>query len=269
MPRRISTPIYILIGALVFLIALFFITIPLVKEPFGNQPAIDLVIARYKEPIDWLNNYKDFPFRRIYIYNKSNTILECPATLQAKCNIESIPNVGVCDHTYLYHILKVYDDPALADITVFLPASAYSNETKREKIGKILEYTRENRPSMSGYRVHGDPKNDKLGGPDFHLDEWKVTDEKNRETSADFRLTQANPRPFGAWYKKYFPNDALDKISLQGMFGITHKMIQQNPIGLYQSLIKTVDHDMFPEAAHYMERSWATLFKSIPYESLI
>jgi hypothetical protein len=161
----------------------------------------------------------------------------------------------------------VYNDPDLADMTVFLPASAFSHETKKEKIGKILKLSKENKPSMSAYQLGaGQTIRSELG--DFYLNEWKVSDEKNRDTGADFQLVKADPRPFGLWYKKYFPNENADRVSVLGMFAVTRDMIQGNSFELYTTLIKTVERDKFPEAAHYMERSWATLFKSIPTDSI-
>jgi hypothetical protein len=261
MPRRTIKPVYILIGITVILL-LFLVYRTPIREPFQaqHQPTIDLVVARYKEPLDWLDAYKGTPFRRIYIYNKSESPVECPKW-QTACNVESLPNVGVCDHTYLYHILKVYDDPTLADMTVFLPASAASSSMKKNKIQKILDAAKAGKASMSGYKAHDNPADDKLGGPSFHLDEWKVSDAKNRDAGADFQLVKANPRPFGAWYAKFFPGERMETVSLMGMFGVTRDMILSNPESLYKSLIATVERDKFPEAAHYMERSWGTLFR--------
>ena len=73
--------------------------------------SVDLVIARYKEPLTWLEEYKDRGFKTVHIYNKSDKDIECPTFAKGshtKCQVHNIPNVGVCDHTYLYHIVHNY-----------------------------------------------------------------------------------------------------------------------------------------------------------------
>lgn len=59
------------------------------------QNNFEFVVARYKEDINWLNNFKD---AKITVYNKfykENVVLN---------------NVGREAHTYLYHIVKNYDN---------------------------------------------------------------------------------------------------------------------------------------------------------------
>jgi hypothetical protein len=238
-------------------------------ETFASdkRPSIDLVIARYKEPLDWLQRYKKYPFRRIYIYTKSDEPINCPLST-VECTIETLPNVGVCDHTYLYHILKVYDDPEQADITVFLPASANSNSNKKPKVARILNLAKLGIPSISAYKAYDKPENDKVGGPGFYLNEWNVTDKRNRDGD-DSKLVEATPRPFGKWFEKYFPGQKMERVSVFGMFAATRDMILSNPRTLYESLIETVERDKYPEAAHYVERSWATLFKGISPKNIM
>jgi hypothetical protein len=58
--------------------------------------SVDLVIARYKEPLTWLDEYKDRGFRNIHIYNKSDKEIECPTFAKGsrtKCVLHNIPNV--------------------------------------------------------------------------------------------------------------------------------------------------------------------------------
>ena len=68
---------------------------------------IDIIIARYKENIDWINEIKLYPYiNNIYVYNKfyqEDYILS---------------NVGREAHTYLYHITHNYDN--LNTVNIFL-----------------------------------------------------------------------------------------------------------------------------------------------------
>lgn len=69
---------------------------------------IDIVIARYKEDINWTQNIKD---KNIFIYNKFHN---------EKIHL---PNVGREAHTYLYHIISNYY--ILNDITIFIQADPF------------------------------------------------------------------------------------------------------------------------------------------------
>ena len=100
----------------------------------------DLIIARYKEKLDWLQQYKMYPFRNVIIYNKNEddndkSSASIGGYLNGKeCIKINLPNEGRCDHTYLYHIIKNYD--TLADVTIF---SKGSSDMYREN--KKLKFT--------------------------------------------------------------------------------------------------------------------------------
>jgi len=82
----------------------------------GGGFTVDMVIARYKESIDWLQRYADYNFRDIIVYNKGPNDGKCE--LKGKqCKQITLKNEGRCDHTYLYHIIHNYDN--LADVTIF------------------------------------------------------------------------------------------------------------------------------------------------------
>lgn len=73
---------------------------------------IDLVVARYGEPLDWLQRFKDHSDFRVMVYNKGPPV-DCFAH-----SIVSRPNSGREAETWLYHICSSYD--TLADHTIFL-----------------------------------------------------------------------------------------------------------------------------------------------------
>ena len=83
----------------------------------------DLIVSRYREDTTWLSEFSDY---RIFLYNKGEPI-------EGSINL---PNVGRCDHTYLYHIVTNYNN--LADNTVFFPGSIDSNELKKKNAINIL-----------------------------------------------------------------------------------------------------------------------------------
>ena len=73
---------------------------------------IEMVVARYKEDIGWLEDIK----HRKTIYNKG------PDTIQ---NAIQLKNTGRESHTYLHHIVENYDN--LADIAIFTQAHPFDH----------------------------------------------------------------------------------------------------------------------------------------------
>ena len=69
-----------------------------------------LIISRFNEDLDWLNNHKSF---KIIIYNKGEKLNN-----QNFNNIFNIKNVGRESQTFLYHIVKNYKK--LDEVNIFL-----------------------------------------------------------------------------------------------------------------------------------------------------
>ena len=66
---------------------------------------VEIVVARYNESLIWLNDYPFNQFEYI-VYNKGDN--ENFVKINVK-EIINLPNVGRCDHTYLYHIINNYE----------------------------------------------------------------------------------------------------------------------------------------------------------------
>ena len=83
-------------------------------EPMANKTIdIQLVVSRYNENLEWL---KEEPFHKypVICYNKGpNDDFYKPEGMK----VVNVENVGRCDHTYIYHIVKNYD--SLAQHTMF------------------------------------------------------------------------------------------------------------------------------------------------------
>lgn len=74
-----------------------------------------LVIARYKESLDWLDEIDCVD--KTFIYNKGNERINDDEL--------KLPNVGREAHTFCYHIVNNYDD--LADITIFVQGNPFEH----------------------------------------------------------------------------------------------------------------------------------------------
>jgi hypothetical protein len=207
-----------------------------------------MVIARYKEDLEWLSNYKDMPFRRIIIYNKGPAMAPIPG-----CKIVTLPNVGFCDQTYLYHIIHEYGN--LADITIFLPGSA-DLPNKILRTYEIINRAFKNEPMIYGRRVNGLYES----MADFAIDSSTLSDQDNQDIGKSYILHPAQYRPYGKWLNHYLPSQlACPYVSYKGMFSFSKDMIKKHKSDFYKPFLNQVSHHRFPEASHYMERTWAAL----------
>jgi hypothetical protein len=215
---------------------------------------IEIVISRFNEDLKWTlkEPFCNFP---ITVYNKGiNNDFEKKHVTR----IYKLRNVGMCDHTYLYHIIYHYE--SLADITIFLPGST-NLPYKFNKASLIFELIKEHRKAMfiATYYKNGISKN----LADFVMTEYAVTDENNKKLNSDFKLKTAKTRPFGKWYKKTFPNTECNYASYIGIFSISKLDIIKKSRDYYINLIPELELGTNLEVAHFFERSWITIFQPL------
>jgi hypothetical protein len=208
----------------------------------------ELVVARYMEDLDTLFAISPyFQSAQVTVYNKG----------PADDRYTSLPNVGKCDHTYLHHIVHRYND--LADVTVFVPASAYLPHKRWRLLRVLYEVFENNRETFL------------LTEQTAPLQLWMLQYLKKSTytTSATENVCSVNcvspatPRPFGAWYKHHLENvvGPLEYPTLFGIFAASRSAIQRHPVEFYQQLLSQLQDDMSPEAGFFLERSYHAIFR--------
>lgn len=231
------------------------------NEAFQEQSKnIELVVARYKENLDWLKIYDDGTFRKIIIYNKSDRPVNYTSQ-NAEVIIKKINNVGVCDHTYLYHIVENYY--RLADITVFIPGSG-TLEHKKQLIDFTVDTVKKTNKSVIPVYSFDTTLGEAMYN--FTLDKYKVESAENREDN--IHHAPANIRPFGKWYETYFPNSQVKKGTFTGIFAVSRDDIQKRDIQSYKELLAQVSKDKLSETSHYIERAWTAILHGVNDDSL-
>ena len=251
---------------------------------FNNKIKLDFVIARYNEDLKWVNNLPGFS--RIIIYNKGKNDLNY---LRPGVIVKKLENIGRESHTYLTHIIEnysesnskfvnvnnfssakvsssnstndnktnwnFYDDLNLSDLTVFLPGSALTRHKKIDYTTiisrSLLKANQTHFPSTSAINKN------------FALYFYKSTNKLNRVANKETKgvqLDYAMPRPYGEWLKKYLPGKKHERVTYHAIFAVTKKDILKNRKRVYEDLLSTVDKSLNPEAGHFMERSWYSLF---------
>jgi hypothetical protein len=211
---------------------------------------IEIVVARYNENLEWVNEYPFNQFKYT-IYNKGINDNYKKPKIYREFNL---PNVGRCDHTYLYHIVNNFS--SLSDITIFLPGSVdmpLKKEFATKLINSILFYKN---AIFLGHKVN----NLKIHFNDFTLDNWCASNVQNNIINNEHVLEKARLRPYGKWYKYFFGNKNVKIFCHYGIFSIHKLDIIKHDIEYYTQLLNTVSGHSNPEVGHYIERSWAAIF---------
>jgi hypothetical protein len=228
-----------------------------------NSENIDctIVISHFNEDLSYLNEEPFSKYNQI-IYTKG---INAPDCLQCK-NIIKLDNVGVCVHTYLYHIIENYEN--LSDVTIFLPGSCMDEHKKQITLNTI-----ENATKTHNSVFYSTNYNDNiLNIPDiynFTLDDWASTNINNKTLNTDFTLLTCDIRPFGKWYEKLFPNINVNAINYMTIFAVSNQHIKNRSKESYKELIKYVNRNKNEECAHYIERAILAVFHPIPDECIL
>jgi hypothetical protein len=188
-----------------------------------------VVVARYKEDVDWLLPLQD----SVVLFNKSDQVPPMP--------YRQLPNIGRESHTYLTYILENYDN--LPEVVVFTQANV-SDHLMGNHHQKLIKLANE-------ARVHGVSQNHGVWKQPYG---WRIASYKGQLTRAE--------KPFGKWFEENVHHTfAFPQIVYWGaIFAVRRDRILGRPRSYYENLLKFFQV-LNPEEGHYMERSWYYVFK--------
>jgi len=236
--------------------------------------ALDIVVARYNENVDWTKQYSS-----ALIYNKG-----VPDDSIVSINL---PNVGREGHTYLYHIVSNWDN--LAEWTVFVqgsqPHSRFNGENKRpmghlysntvlddyfEAQGsyrfvfthtisfdlKYLRFRSGSRRYINVDRPVGQyPRGDSV-------DKWLHWG-LNSTSLEEIRLGQ-NGRKFSDFWrcvlKRPDPPNGLVYFAQGAEFAVSKNAIRRNSLDYYLALLNELSMRNDPYQVWYLEFCWYYIF---------
>lgn len=216
-----------------------------------RKTTFDIVISRYEEDLSWIKELPIPEYSNMYIYNKGSPISHIPLP---NVHMESLPNLGRESHTYFHHVIKNYNN--LADMTLFLPASVWAIDMKREKLLKILNGLKSDfRSTTTGMKDPAFIEAQKT----FEIDSYTITNEENRKKNPDSSLEKSELRPLNTWFTNHFPKEELTCISFNGIMAVTRNSIHKRPVQFYEKLL--AEHSFKnAEVVHYSERTWKNIF---------
>jgi hypothetical protein len=243
---------------------------PLSKEPLSNvilprdnllTKNIEIVISRYNENLDWTTEYPFNQFKYT-VYNKG--INENFNKTNVKKMIP-LPNVGMCDHTYLYHIVSNYDSNSLKLITIFFPGSLNMIEKLNRGVELIMKVFLKQTAFFIG--KHTTSILDLFFN--FTIDTHKLGHSENFNLSSNVDLIKCNIRPFGNWYNYNFGKINVPYYTYNGIFSFDKRDIMKFNKNKYENLLKQLSVGQKLESAHYMERSWGAIFHPLIYTKVL
>jgi len=217
------------------------------------MPTVEIVVARYNESLEWLNEYPFNQFEYI-IYNKGDNYAFVKKGVKKIINLE---NIGRCDNTYLYHIIENYK--YLSDITVFLTGSLDTLPAKKKKAIRILNNIIQSNYTYA-YFIGNYHDCIKQEYKNFTLDYYSCAGYENYSKNSESVLYKSKLRPYSTWYNYFFGNTIAHWSTMGGIFSIDKRDIIQHPVTRYTSILQTVIKHSNHETGHYIERSWGVIF---------
>ncbi len=208
------------------------------SEKNAAPPLLELVVARYRENLNWLRRIPRW--FRVSVYNKGPQRPALPYRRDLHCH--PLVNVGREAHTYLWHLCERYE--SLADVTVFAQGKPFDHVPDFHKILRALA---DNERTVKGF--------DWLG---FIIDE---------DDAAGARLFQSwtkNPSgtalPLDAFWKALWGEPAPPQVTFypSAHFAVTAETVRRRSRTFYQRALRVSAES--PLAAHCFERTWDRIF---------
>ena len=217
-----------------------------IKLSDSTEFKYDCVVSAYRENLDWLHN--SLPGKpNIIVYSKhEDSKLQWPDAI-------SLPNVGRCDHTYLYHIIENYDN--LAPVTLFVTGSANIIPMKKFALDYVI-YPR----LASQYKCLGLSNWTLPNLKVFTYDSQTSVNRHGHPGQKEPSTIYADIRPLGAWWDHNFPKMRFSMAYIQlGVFAASRNAIRSISISKWKMLLKQHEIGDNVEVGHYMERIWYNL----------
>lgn len=213
--------------------------------------SVDVVVARYKENIDWLETLPQA--YKIWIYNKGENNI-----IKKNYILNELPNVGRESHTYIYHIVSNYDNIDVNGVTVFCQGRIKDHIGHIEESKYIFNIADEaNRKGFSESiaRWH------EIAVIHQPLENFRILEWPPRL----FNKPNKNNETFGQWFRRctkmtYLPPKHEFKWIVAANFAVKNSTILSKPKEYYRSLLDEFDDSSAPEVGHFFERSWYYIF---------
>ena len=205
----------------------------------------DIVVAHYKENIDWTRELKHPSVGRIFVYTKGPVV---PDMNDGRFLHSYLPNVGRESHTYLWHCVHNFEDISAnrrSDFTFFVQGSPHS---------------------MNAARIHEWMDEISLNSLKFTLN-YRISSPYDFTNSGRVSswAGSTHPAKFGVkeWCENYVCNADFSAMPIfwNACFGVSNERIvasgRDRLAHIQQSELSTLN----PECGHFCERLWYHIFR--------
>lgn len=243
---------------------------------------VEIVLARFDEPIEWAEEYQQQAKITVYDKNPNGTL---PGSIY-------LPNVGRESHSYLHHIVTRYD--SLAEWTVFSQAGKPTFGYKGHRSGgghlsqgvAFADYLRPQAHSFFVDTAAFDSANFSSSlRLSYTFDDPALASNATCPSSSEWspwwdmgwfkhyvmgKAKAQNGTDVIEFYNTYVRPDGppLQAVQLsypQGArFSVSAKAIRAHPKAYYEALLQTLSRNADPWAGYYMEWMWPTVFGRWP-----
>lgn len=212
----------------------------------------EIVVARYKENLDWIKDR--FPIQDVTVYNKGPDDIK----LESNVKIKKIENVGREANTYLYHIVKNFNQ--LKKRVIFIQGNPFDH-----KGAEFIEKIKNNKLKKSYYARSIIASNDQKWTTESLIknDQTSLTKEALKDTpwkNSVFRESNTLEE-FTKRYNIALPEyGEVFNVSWGAQFLVKREDILKHPLKYYEDLLNSVSHSIAPIEGHYFERLWDLVF---------
>lgn len=202
-----------------------------------------IVVARYNEDVSWLAPCA----RDVVLYNKRAADDEVPL-LEGCAERHNLPNVGREAHTYLTYIVTHYD--ALPPHVVFTQGCVADHPSWKSDPACVRNLLSNRADMMPGASEKYASEKDVAVMEGCRVGKYR------NETLASAGMT------LGAYWRTYVSatKPFVGRVHWFALLSVSARAIRSVPLDVYRGLLETVSHANAPEAAHFLERLWYSIF---------
>jgi hypothetical protein len=207
---------------------------------------IDIVVARYRENLDWLKNLSIVNGANIIVYNKGIKDYD----FDPKWQVIDLPNLGQCWGSFMTYLTSYYE--RLPSTTIFLTGCCMSTQEKRFITHQVLQdifiFKKTNSTSLrKEYNIES-----------FEMKHWESSTTVNRFGSY---YSPSEFKNLGHWWKKYFPHKKLYSfVNFRSIFAVSKDQVLKIPLDSYKLLLTSLRRSPLQEEAHFLERSSTSIW---------
>ena len=207
---------------------------------------IELVVARYREPVRWTRNVP--PGLRVTIYDKG---ADLDAAGMSHASVVLLPNYGFEAHSYLAHILAHWE--SLSELTVFCQGHPFDHA---HDLHHVLRALADGSEVVADFRWLGFIiDTDDVRGRRLFVPWSKNRDGRELDLDGFHRRLFGEPAP--EWLR-FHPG---------GQFAVRRERIRSRPREFWERALELSLE--FPDAGHCFERLWDRVFGVLGVDSAL